>query len=115
MIICLLLFYPASRLDWLVLARLTAGTIPTIPGNPPTIMVATTSHMVILIHNAFVYALVPLVLLAAAAGLVALCLSGRWDLRDPGGPPGAPPLGAAGLEGPGSAAEADRVGAADRA
>jgi hypothetical protein len=115
MIICLLLFYPASRLDWLVLARLTAGTIPTIPGNPPTIMVAGTSHMVILIHNAFVYALVPLVLLAAAAGLVALCLSGRWDLRDPGGPPGAPPLGAAGLERAGSAAEADRVGAADRA
>jgi hypothetical protein len=30
---------------------------------------------------------VPLALLAAAAGLVALCLSGRWNLRDPGGPP----------------------------
>jgi len=28
-----------------------------------------------------------LALLAAAAGLVALCLSGRWNLRDPGGPP----------------------------
>ena len=87
MIICLLVFYPASRLDWLVLGRLAAGSIATIPGNPPTIMVAGSSHVVILFHNAFVYALVPLVLLAAAAGLVALCLSGRWNLRDPGGPP----------------------------
>jgi hypothetical protein len=87
MIICLLLFYPASRLDWLVLGRLAAATIATIPGNPPTIIVAGTSHVVILFHNAFVYALVPLALLAAAAGLVALCLSGRWNLRDPGGPP----------------------------
>lgn len=86
-IVCLLVFYPASRLDWLVLGRLAAATIPTIPGNPPTIMVAGTSHVVILFHNAFVYALVPLALLAAAAGLVALCLSGRWNLRDPGGPP----------------------------
>jgi hypothetical protein len=87
MIICLLVFYPASRLDWLVLGRLAAGTIPTIPGNPPTVMLAGTSHTVILFHDAFVYALAPLVLLAAAAGLVALCLSGRWDLRDPGVPP----------------------------
>jgi len=115
MIICLLLFYPASRLDWLVLARLTAGTIPTIPGNPPTIMVARTSHLVIGFHNAAVYALVPLVLLGAAAGLVALCLSGRWNLGGPGGPPGAPPRGTARMAGPGSAAPADRVGAADRA
>ncbi len=34
MIFCLLVFYPASRLDWLVLARLTAGTTALIPGNP---------------------------------------------------------------------------------
>jgi len=27
MIICLLVFYPASRLDWLVIARLTAITL----------------------------------------------------------------------------------------
>ncbi len=115
MIICLLLFYPASRLDWLVLARLTAGTIPTIPGNPPTIMVAGTSHLVIGFHNAAVYALVPLVLLGAAAGLVALCLSGRWNLGAPGGPPGVPPPGTARVARPGSAAPAGRVGAADRA
>ena len=34
MIICVLVLYPASRLDWLVLARLTAGTISNMPGNP---------------------------------------------------------------------------------
>ena len=34
MIICLLVLYPASRLDWLVLARLAAGTIPNTPGHP---------------------------------------------------------------------------------
>jgi hypothetical protein len=111
MIICLLVFYPASRLDWLVLGRLAAGTLPTIPGNPPTVMLAGTSHTVILIHNAFVYALAPLVLLAAAAGLVALCLSGRFDLHDLG----APPPGSAGTARPGPAAATGRVGAADRA
>src|SRR5215471_208476 len=34
MIICLLVLYPASRLDWLVLAIVAAGTLPNIPGNP---------------------------------------------------------------------------------
>ncbi len=91
MIICVLVLYPASRLDWLVLGRLAAGTIANVPGNPPGIMVSGTSHLVIVAHNIIVYALVPLVLLAAAAGLVALCLSGRWNLREPAGPPAATP------------------------
>jgi hypothetical protein len=108
MIICLLVLYPASRLDWLVLGRLAAGTIPNIPGNPPTIMVASTSHLVILVHNVAVYALGPLVLFGAAAGLVVLCLTGRWQVREPGSLPEA-----AGL--PGAGAAADAVGAADRA
>ncbi len=34
MIICVLVFYPASRLDWLVLARLTGATIANMPGDP---------------------------------------------------------------------------------
>ena len=34
MIVCVLVLYPASRLDWLVLARLAAGTIANMPGNP---------------------------------------------------------------------------------
>jgi len=34
MAVCLLVLYPASRLDWLVVARLTAATISNMPGNP---------------------------------------------------------------------------------
>ena len=34
MIIAVLVLYPASRLDWLVLARLAAGTIANMPGIP---------------------------------------------------------------------------------
>ena len=34
MLICVLVLYPASRLDWLVLGRLAAGTISNMPGNP---------------------------------------------------------------------------------
>jgi hypothetical protein len=84
MIICVLVFYPASRLDWLVMARLAAGTLPNIPGNPhaPPGMVGT-------LHHAFVVTFAPLVLLFAAIGLVVLCLSGRWKLREFSERPGA--------------------------
>ena len=95
MIICVLVLYPASRLDWLVLGRLAAGTIANIPGNPPGIIGSGTGHLVIVAHDILVYALVPLVLLAAAVGLVALCLSGRWNLREPAGPAAATPPGTA--------------------
>src|SRR5215471_2221919 len=80
MIICLLVLYPASRLDWLVIALVTAGTLPNIPA--PGGLVST-------VHHFFVVSLAPLVLLAAALGLVALCVTRRWKLREPGGPPGA--------------------------
>jgi hypothetical protein len=86
MIFCLLVFYPASRLDWLVIIRLAAGTLPNIPGNPRA-----PSGALSIIHHVFVVWLAPLVLLACAIGLVVLCLSGRWKLRVPGAPPGAPP------------------------
>jgi hypothetical protein len=83
MIICLLIFYPESRLDWLVLVPVMVGTITAplgIPGAP-------LGRAAGLIHDLAVHLLSPLVLLAAAAGLVALCLSGRWQPREPG--PGA--------------------------
>jgi hypothetical protein len=78
MIICLLIFYPASRLDWLVLAPIAVGTITAPLGMPG----APLGHAAGLIHDFSVQVLSPLVLLAAAAGLVALCLSGRWKPRD---------------------------------
>jgi hypothetical protein len=73
MLLCLLVLYPASRLDWLVLARLTAGTLALLPGNPwlPSGAVlsalARTSQLVV----------APAVLLAAAASLAVLCAGRR--------------------------------------
>jgi len=80
MIIGLLLLYPASRLDWLVLARLTAATIANMPGNP----FLDHSHVLTIIDRLAVHVLAPLVLLGAAAGLVVLCVSGRWRRARPG-------------------------------
>jgi hypothetical protein len=91
MIICLLVLCPASRLDWLVLARLAASTIPGLPGNPPGIgWWTSTGHLIIYIHHVIVFVLAPAALLAAAVGLVWLCWSGRWKMDQPGDPPGPP-------------------------
>jgi hypothetical protein len=89
MIICLLVLYPVTRLDWLVLGRLAAGTIANIPGNPPNVVLSG-SHLVVVAHNTVVHTLAPLVLLGCAAGLVALCVTGRWNASEPGVPPGQP-------------------------
>jgi hypothetical protein len=84
MIICVLVPFPASRLDWLVLARLAAGTIPNIPGNP-----SAPPGLIGHLHHVAVWVYAPLVLLAAAIGLVALCLTGRWwPRKPPDGPAG---------------------------
>jgi hypothetical protein len=80
MVICLLILYPPSRLDGLVLAPILAGSISDplgIPGAP-------LGHAADLIHYLSVRAVSPVVLLAAAAGLVALCLTGRWKPPEPG-------------------------------
>jgi hypothetical protein len=82
MLICVLVLYPASRLDWLVLGRLAAGTISNMPGNPYL------QHSLLLRHidHFAVRVLTPVVMLVAAAAFVALCLSGRWKVRDAPGP-----------------------------
>jgi alpha-1,6-mannosyltransferase len=87
MIICLLVLYPASRLDWLVLARLTAATLANVPGNPN----AKLNWLIGAVHHGIVQGVVPLVLLAAAVGLVLLARKGQWGLEDPGAPPGPAP------------------------
>ncbi len=76
MIVCLLLLFPASRLDWLVLARLTAGTVALMPGNPwpPP------GHLLAAIAHVSQVAVVPVILLAAALLLVWLCVTRRWGL-----------------------------------
>jgi hypothetical protein len=83
MIICVLVLYPATRLDWLVLARLTAGTMANMPGNP----LLPHGHVLNLLDRYAVHAIAPVVILGAAVGLVSLCWSGRWTPGDPAGPP----------------------------
>ncbi len=75
MIVCLIVLYPASRLDWLVLIGLTAATVASIPGNPwrPA------SHLAATIDYSLIGRLAPLALLATAVGLVALCLTRLWN------------------------------------
>jgi hypothetical protein len=73
MLLCLLVLYPASRLDWLVLARLTASTLALMPGNPwlpPGAVLAALARISQLV-------VAPAVLLGAAVGLAALCASRR--------------------------------------
>lgn len=77
MIICLLVLYPASRLDWLVLARLTAGTIAMMPGSSSPLP----SRLLGELAFKSQVRIAPVVLLAATVGLVALCVSRRWGDR----------------------------------
>ena len=87
MIICVLVLYPASRLDWLVLIRLTAGTLANMPGNP----LLPHGHVLNLFDHYVVHVVAPLGILGAAVGLVVLCWSGRWNPPNQDGPPpGAP-------------------------
>ncbi len=79
MVLCLLALYPASRLDWLVVLRLTAATFALMPGNagfPP-------QHLLAGITAASLYWVAPAFLLAAAVGLVWLGLSRRWKMERP--------------------------------
>jgi hypothetical protein len=77
MIICVLIFYPATRIDWVAVAVVAAGGIASMPG------LQLSAHRVLghtleridyqnLVHIA------PLVLLAAATAFVFLCVSQRW-------------------------------------
>jgi len=77
MIICVLLFYPATRLDWIALAWLSAITIADIPG----LGLGTDARLghaltIVQLLNNRLFA--PLVMLAAAVVLVVLCCTGRW-------------------------------------
>ena len=83
MVFCLLALFPASRLDWPVLARLVAGTLYSIPGMPgplPAVFFGLLPFEQRL--------LVPLIRLAALLAVVALCLTGAWQARRREGPPG---------------------------
>lgn len=83
MAFCLLALYPASRLDWVMLAQLTVGVFVLMPGNagsPPV-------HALAVINNDLLFQVGPALLLACAGALLLLCLTGRWKMSDPGEPP----------------------------
>ena len=73
MALCLLALYPATRLDWPVLARLTAGTLYYLPGMPGPLPGGLGS----LLHEERVL-LVPLIRFAALVAVVVLCVTGAW-------------------------------------
>ncbi len=79
MVICLLAVYPASRLDWLVLARMTAATFALMPGNagfPP-------QYLLKMITSDSLFYLTPAILLAAVVALVWLGFTQRWKMGPP--------------------------------
>jgi hypothetical protein len=79
MVICLLAVFPASMLDWLVLARLTIPTFALMPGNAGI----PRQHLLHVISNDSLFYLAPAVLLAALVALVLVAFSDRWAMGPP--------------------------------
>lgn len=74
MIICLLILFPASRLDWIVLGRLTAGTIALIPGDP----YLAAGHLIDRLNHDILTLWAPILLLVSALVLAFVAATGRW-------------------------------------
>ncbi len=85
-IICVLVFYPATRIDWLAIAWLTALTIADMPGRGlhPTARLGSLPHV---LQIQFLQHLAPLVMLVTAVALVVWCINGHWraGATGPGG------------------------------
>jgi hypothetical protein len=77
MVFCLLALYPASRLDWPLLARLAAVTVYSMPGMPGRPHLAWLAA----VTRADQMLLVPLVRFAALVAVIVLCLGGAWRRR----------------------------------
>lgn len=76
MTVCVLVLYPASWLDWAVLARLTVGTIANIPGVPSV----APGHLIKAVDKALVHSLAPYVLLLAGLAVVLFAVTGQWGM-----------------------------------
>jgi hypothetical protein len=87
MMLCLLALFPASRLDWPVLALLAAGTFYAMPGMPG----ALPRGALRLIGYEEKAVILPAVRLLAVMALIALCLTAGWHRRPGAGPPATPP------------------------
>ena len=79
MVFCLLAVFPASRLDWPVLARLAAGTLYSLPGMPGPLPAVFGGFLPV--EQRLV---VPVIRLAALAAVIVLCLTGAWHARPRG-------------------------------
>jgi hypothetical protein len=79
MVICLLAVYPASWLDWLVLARVTVPTFALMPGNAGF----PRDHVLSVITSDSLYYAAPVTLLAAVVAVVVVAFSGQWKMGPP--------------------------------
>lgn len=79
MALCLLAVHPMSRLDWAVLARLTAGVFGSLPGKP----IRLPHDMLGIVLRVDRYALLPSVRVTVLAVVVLLALTEAWRAREP--------------------------------
>ncbi len=84
-VLCLLVLYPATRLDWVVLGLLAAGTVESMPGMPGFPPRRSSLYAVVDAQNNLV---MPLARLAALLAVVALCVTGAWYARNRAPAPG---------------------------
>jgi hypothetical protein len=85
--LCLLVLYPASRLDWVILGQLAVGTAEFMPGMPSFPPRHSWLGQALDVQS---NAVMPLVRLAALLAVVALCVTGAWYARDNGPARGQP-------------------------
>jgi hypothetical protein len=78
MIICVLVLYPATRLDWVALAWLSALTVAGMPGLG-AVGAKALGPVLGAVQAQNLAHLTPLVMLAALTAFVILCLTGRWN------------------------------------
>jgi hypothetical protein len=80
MIFPLLALMPATRLDWIVVARALTAAIGEVPG--VGLRPGLHPHWLATLVAVFVRGIVPVTFLAVIAALIWLCITGRWE---PGG------------------------------
>jgi hypothetical protein len=79
MVIALLAVYPASRLDYVVVVQMMAGTFALMPGGP----FAPPLGWLRTVTNETLSAGAPVVLLAAAVAVILLCVFNAWNTGQP--------------------------------
>jgi hypothetical protein len=83
MAVCLLIFYPASRLDWVVAGWLTIATFTDMPGRGLGGPKNALGGVLPAIHTFSFEVLQPLVALGLLAGLIYLSVKSRWNPVSP--------------------------------